>query len=160
MFAITTSEKGMHQSGNCAHLIWSAVATIEKRAQNSGDHMKIRLWRSQQNKREVVGESTVRPGTSCRKKRWKTSIAIADKTILAFDIRVKEPRHHDTVMSRSRRDTISARTGEKTSLRFFPDLFQRPEPFSLSLSLFVILDKVFLPFYTLYISFVAQYEFG
>lgn len=76
-----------------------------------------------QNKRGGRGGGcTARPGTSCRKKRCKTSIAIADKTILAFDIRVKEPRHHDTVMSRSRRDTISARTREKTpcdSLRIF-----------------------------------------
>lgn len=45
-------------------------------------------------------ESTARPETSCRKKRCKMSIA--NKTILAFDIRVKEPRHHDTVVSRSR----------------------------------------------------------
>jgi len=37
-------------------------------------------------------------GTSFReKKRCKTSIADADKMVLAFDIRVKEPRH-DTVM--------------------------------------------------------------
>lgn len=40
-------------------------------------------------------------GTSCRgkkkKKRCKTSIADADKTVLAFDICIKKPRH-DTVM--------------------------------------------------------------
>jgi len=56
-----------------------------------------------QNKRGVwdAGEVGVLldRGTSCRKKRCKTSIA--DKTILAFDIRVKEPRHRDTVMSKS-----------------------------------------------------------
>lgn len=37
--------------------------------------------------------------TSCREKRCETSIADADKTVLAFNIRVKESRH-DTVMCR------------------------------------------------------------